>query len=142
MQGLLTSCVHRQIKLVANNTSYTGVVTQSIQFMYKKKHYQWVCYSEIIQQQIRGVSCQNDTALNLFSGGIIDGDFVYEYPSRYLLKIKPHDLVAYIKMSLFDDLSFNRKNISIDKKSTQAQKSEIIQITDHKRKIELTITVL
>jgi len=140
--ALLTSCVHKPIKLVANQTLYEGVVIQSVRFMYKNQQHQWVCYSEISLQKITGLSCQNDTALSIFSGGLVDGEFIFEYPSRYLLKIKPHNLLAYIKMSLFNDLVFDQKSINIDKETTTYDQSRVTHIKDFQRNIEVTITTL
>ncbi len=135
----LTGCASRTIKLNAHSTAYDGVLTQSIQFTHAKQTHQWVCYSEIRAQQLTGISCQNDTALPLFSGGLVDGIFVFEYPSRFLLKIKPRHMLAYIKMSLFDELEYDEVGITVVK---HTDKPGVTHINDKKRANNIIITNL
>jgi len=132
----LTACMTRSIKLTAKQTAYDGLVIQSVVFITKQQQHQWVCYTELRAQVITGISCQNDTALPLFSGGLVAGEFEYDYPSRLLLKIQPANMLAYIKISLFDELQYNLSHLSITKQTNQSQ------IDDHQRKIKLTIQTL
>ena len=132
----LTSCANRPVKLIAHTTDFNGLITQSVQFEQRGETHQWVCYSEIIDQVIHGISCQNDTALPLFSGGMVEGEFQFEYPSRFLLKIQPQNVLSYIKMSLFNHLEFNQKTISLVKQQ------HTTYINDIKRNVKLTLTTL
>lgn len=134
--SMLAACATKPIKLIAEQTSYQGLVTQSVVFTIKQESYQWVCYSEVVQQQVTGISCQNDTALPLFSGGLNEGEFEFDYPSRWLLKIQPIHMLAYIKMSLFDELQLDSKRIAITKQHQQTT------IKDYQRKIDLSIKTL
>ncbi len=132
----LTACVSRPVKLTAHSTDLDGIITQTIQFKLDKQAHQWICYSEIVNQVIQGISCQNDTSLPLFSGGLVGDEFRFEYPSRLLLKIDPKNILSYIKMSLFNHLEYNKKWISLVKHQNSTQ------IIDSKRKVELTITII
>lgn len=132
----LSSCVSRPVKLTAYMTDFDGLITQLIQFEQGGQSHQWVCYSELVNQIIAGISCQNDTALPLFSGGLVDGKFKFEYPSRFLLKIQPQNVLSYIKMSLFNHLEYNEKGIVLVKQHNTTQ------INDIKRKVNLTIKII
>lgn len=133
---LLSACVSRSIKLQATETRHDGLVAQSVRFSRNQENYQWVCYSELKMQKLVGISCQNDTALQLFSGGLVNGEFIFEYPSRFLMKIHPKNMLAYIKMSLFDFLDYDTAAIKVIKNSQETI------IHDNKRKVKLTIKTL
>lgn len=133
---LLSACVSKRIHLQAHQTKFDGLVTQLIHFKIDGNQYQWVCYSELNQQILVGISCQNDTALQLFSGGLVNGIFEFDYPSRYLIKIPPNHMLAYIKMSLFEVLDYDLAHIEIIK---SPQKTTI---SDNKRKVKLTLSML
>ncbi|MCB1582383.1 MAG: hypothetical protein R3E90_10935 [Marinicella sp.] len=133
---LLSACVSRTINLRASTTEYDGVVAQSVRFTHKSETYQWVCYSELKMQKLVGISCQNDTALQLFSGGLVGDSFVFEYPSRFLMKIQPKNMLAYIKMSLFEVLEYDTSAMQVRKSSVETT------INDIKRKVKLSIKTL
>ncbi len=133
---VLSACVSQPIKLQGGQTTHQGLVTQSVTFTRQQQQYQWVCYTELVQQLITALSCQNDTALPLFSGGLVAGEFEFNYASRLLLKIQPQNMLAYIKMSLFDGLHIDSRQIKVQKQAGYTH------ITDSKRKLKLTIQAL
>lgn len=132
----LSACVSKPIKLTASSTNHEGIITQSIVFKDKKAEHQWVCFTEVIGQVVQGISCQSDTALPLFSGGLVNDKYEFEYPSRFLLKIQPQNMLVYIKMSLFDRLTYDLSALEVSKEQNHTF------IIDHKRKFELSITTL
>ena len=125
---LLSACQKRAIKVTASNTSYAGIVTQSVRFVDNHETTQWVCYTEIQAQVITGISCQNDTALPLFSGGLVDGEFHYDYPSKWLLEVSPERVMSYLKLALYQDLAYDQQAVILHKENGL---TEIQDLSNH-----------
>lgn len=97
----------------------------------------WVCYTEVSDFVLQAVSCQNDTALPLFSAGLQDtGEFDYDLISRHLLVISPENTVAYLKMALYPDYSIS------DSEVTLTNQQQVVKINDPKNKIKLELSRL
>lgn len=97
----------------------------------------WVCYTEVDDFVLQAVSCQNDTALPLFSAGLQDnGEFEFDFISRRLLVISPENTVAYLKMVLYPDYSIS------DSEVTLMHQQQFIKIIDPKNKIKLQVSRL
>jgi hypothetical protein len=97
----------------------------------------WVCYTEVDEFVLQAVSCQNDTALPLFSAGLQDnGEFDYALISRRLMVISPENTVAYLKMVLYPDHSINDSEVTIQHQARHKL------ISDPKNKLELQVSRL
>lgn len=83
-----------------------GMVVQQVRFDKSGEEYLWICYSEIKNRQIIGVSCQNDAAMPMFSGGLVEAEFRYHLLSRYLLPIAPELMTDLLRISLFTEFAF------------------------------------
>lgn len=98
---VIVGCAPKRLQIAGQFDAQTGLIQQQVDITQGEHHWLWVCYSELKDHQIIGFSCQNDTAMPLFSGGIVNGTFEFEYISKLLLKIKPERMLEYIKMSIY-----------------------------------------
>lgn len=97
----------------------------------------WVCYTEVDDHILQAVSCQNDTALPLFSAGLQDnGEFEYALISRHLLAMSPENTVAYLKMVLYPDYSINDADVTLQ------HQTELSVINDPKNKLKVQVSRL
>ena len=91
-----------------------------------------------MNQKIHGLSCQNDTGLPLFSGGMTDKGFELEKISRFIFKIKPENVLSYIRISLFSQYLIENNteySIRIEKNSG----TTLIQDKEQKLSVELLV---
>jgi len=134
----LVACSHKSLKVKTIAPSYQGIIAQSLVIKNRKQQITIVCYSEILNQKIHGLSCQNDTGLPLFSGGMTEKGFELEKISRFIFKIEPENVLSYIRISLFSEyLIENNAKYSIKIKKNFDR--TLIQDEEQKLSIDLVI---
>lgn len=108
-----------------------GTVVQQVRFDKSGEEHLWICYSEIKNRQIIGVSCQNDAAMPMFSGGLVDAEFRYHLLSRYLLPIAPELVTDWLRISLFAEFVFEDSRRAKKYRIVKSpQKTEITQLNN------------
>ena len=134
---LLASCASHRI--MVRGTSEKAQFEQAFLLRLFKKNTTatWVCYTEVDDHILQAVSCQNDTALPLFSAGLQDnGEFEYALISRHLLAMSPENTVAYLKMVLYPDYSINDADVTLQ------HQTELSVINDPKNKLKVQVSRL
>lgn len=137
MTVLLASCATHRVKVLGSTDQAQFEQAFLLRIAQSQLTAVWVCYTEVADFVLQAVSCQNDTALPLFSAGRQDsGEFEYALISRHLLAISPENTVAYLKMVLYPDFSINDTEVTIQH---QAQHSVI---NDLKNALKLQVSRL
>ena len=116
----LQACTKQQFLVKGINSEYQGVLTHSININWKDDAQQilLICFSEINDKRLIGISCQNDTGFHLFSGGMKGADFTLEKVSQFVLKIDSQTIVSYMKIALFSEYKIlhpSKLKLKIDK---------------------------
>ena len=135
---LLQSCSQKRLQVTGHAIQDSAMIQQQLLITKDDKEWLWVCYSEIENHQIIGFSCQNDTAMPLFSGGSVNGTFEFEYISKFLLKIYPERVLEYIKISIYPPGSLTKNN-NINR-FVISRKKQHTDITDRKKKLSVRLT--
>jgi len=134
---LLVSCATHRIKVFGSTEQAQFEQTFLLRIVTSQSTAIWVCYTEVADFVLQAVSCQNDTALPLFSAGLQDnGEFDYALISRHLLAISPENTVAYLKMVLYPDYSINDAEVTFE------HQAEHSVINDPKNSLRLQVSRL
>ncbi len=112
-------CSHRnlQVQGKAVNASETNIF--ALHITKNETAVTWVCYTEIEQHILEAVSCQNDTALPLFSAGRNKAnkrqEFEFSLISKRLLLVSPKNTLGYLQIALYPSYQVNSKQLEINK---------------------------
>lgn len=137
---LLQSCSQKRLLVNGQALPEHALIQQQLLITQNNEEWLWVCYSEVENHHIIGFSCQNDTAMPLFSGGWVNGKFEYEYISKLLLKISPERVLEYIKISIYQPGSLTKPN-NINR-FVIARNQQHTDITDRKKRLLVRLTNL
>lgn len=121
---MLTACSQRNWHVQGESKKATDAVVFALHITKNKTPATWVCYTEIQHYILAAVSCQNDTALPLFSAGRIKDNntinnarFEFSLLSKRLLLISPENTLAYLQIALYPTYQVNSKQLEISKKA-------------------------
>ena len=137
---ILTACQNKTLLISGQAQSAESVIKQWIEIEQAESKWNWVCITELNDYVISGFSCQNDTAMPLFSGGLVGGVFKYEYISKLILKIAPERMLSYIKVALYEPGGFEKPSTANRFKVSKNKNSTLI--TDIKNKLNIRLTTL
>ena len=137
---MLAACQNKSLLINGQAHSAESVIKQWIEIVQGESQWNWVCITELKDHLIRGFSCQNDTAMPLFSGGLVDDVFKYEYISKMILKIAPERMLSYIKVALYEPGGFEKPSTANRFKVSKNKNSTLI--TDIKNKLNIRLTTL
>lgn len=135
MSVFLVSCASHRLKVTGTAELAQSQQTFLLRIVTAKSTAVWVCYTEVEQHILQAVSCQNDTALPLFSAGLNSEDqFDYALISRRLLALSPENTVAYLQMILYPNYTLNYPEVTI----TQHHQEKIIDDPINKVQVQVS----
>lgn len=112
--GGLTGCAIAPLNVsnVGQTQLADGVVVRQVQLDKRldsswEKTQQLVCYAELQQSQLHGVSCQNDLGFVVFSGGQQQGEFIFERNNPLFSEGKARFITDLLQLDLFENYQFN-----------------------------------
>lgn len=121
---IFSACSQRHWQVQGETEEASKSVMFVLHFSYKQNVATWVCYTEIENHILQAASCQNDTALPLFSAGRMDSShndaFEFSLLSKRLLLVSPENTLAYLQIALYpaykvDSNQNNSKPLEIHK---------------------------
>lgn len=122
----LAGCQTAYAPVSGSSQQADGLYQLHVQISHKNKSWQWVCFTELIEQKLAGFSCQNDTALPLFSGSAAHEPMKLEVLSRWLIPIDAPLFVSLIQLHLYEPSWLTRPRDS--KKIAVLKTNETTQI--------------
>ncbi len=109
---LLAACQARYVPVTGSSQQADGLYQLHVKITKHNKNWQWVCYTELLEQQLAGFSCQNDTAMPLFSGSAAQQPLTLEVLSRWLLPIDAPIMVSMMQLHLYEPSQLTKQRDS------------------------------
>lgn len=112
--GLLAGCTVAPLNVreVGSTTLADGVHIRQVRLDKRldsrwEKSQQLICYAELQQSRLHGISCQNDLGFVLFSGGISGKQFIFERNNPLFSEAKARFVTDLLRLDLFENAPFS-----------------------------------